>query len=346
MNLFPAILIAKVTLHLIKVILLAVSSVVFTERPHEDHRYQADQKDHHHERIKNGKPTKIGSDLQIYQGEGEYLSVKCYDGTVEGSSCLQHIPTLTENVKTYSVLMWGFSCLAQECAVEIQFTKDVIAVGKVVFFTKTTHDITEYVVFLEVDSQWVSLPPVPEGLSTVVSAEGTFVTGYFRPVVGSRFRIDIKNSDEKHQKPETFTVRVAPPCRGAAELTSVEVVGVGTTLAGIDTLPVDFISIGDSVTLYVGELVCVGPSGRSPVTVVVKEKEALDGTLAPQGEFIDAGWNGIFTLVGLRARTVYTIEISMGDTTSKPLEFRSGLPTNPSAPLNLRQPMESGGSTA
>lgn len=45
--------------HIIHFLLFAVSGVVFPQRPHQNHRHQAHQEDHHHEGVKYGEPVNL-----------------------------------------------------------------------------------------------------------------------------------------------------------------------------------------------------------------------------------------------------------------------------------------------
>jgi len=56
MDLFPTVFVAQISIHLLDVFLLGVTRVVFTQRPHENHRNEADEKDDHHERVEDGEP--------------------------------------------------------------------------------------------------------------------------------------------------------------------------------------------------------------------------------------------------------------------------------------------------
>ena len=58
-HLFPSVLIAEISLHVVDVVLLGVPGVVLPQRPHEDHRDQADQEDDHHEGVEDGEPVNL-----------------------------------------------------------------------------------------------------------------------------------------------------------------------------------------------------------------------------------------------------------------------------------------------
>lgn len=45
--------------HIIHFLLFAISGIVFPQCPHQDHRHQAHQEDHHHEGVKYGEPVNL-----------------------------------------------------------------------------------------------------------------------------------------------------------------------------------------------------------------------------------------------------------------------------------------------
>uniref|UniRef100_A0A2M4B0K2 Putative secreted protein n=1 Tax=Anopheles triannulatus TaxID=58253 RepID=A0A2M4B0K2_9DIPT len=57
MNLLPSVLIAQVTFHIVRFLVLAVARVVLTQSAHQDHRNKPDQEDHHHEAVENAEPV-------------------------------------------------------------------------------------------------------------------------------------------------------------------------------------------------------------------------------------------------------------------------------------------------
>lgn len=47
--------------HIIKIVIFAVSGVIFSERSHQDHRDEADKEDHHHETVEDTEPVNLKS---------------------------------------------------------------------------------------------------------------------------------------------------------------------------------------------------------------------------------------------------------------------------------------------
>ena len=58
-NLFPSVLVAKISLHIINVVLLGISCVIFPQGPHQDHGDKTHQEDDHHERVEDGEPVNL-----------------------------------------------------------------------------------------------------------------------------------------------------------------------------------------------------------------------------------------------------------------------------------------------
>lgn len=57
MDLFPAIFVSQVPLHIIHVVVFAISLIIFAQSPHENHGNETDQEDDHHERIEDREPV-------------------------------------------------------------------------------------------------------------------------------------------------------------------------------------------------------------------------------------------------------------------------------------------------
>lgn len=63
--------------HIIHFLLFAISGIVFPQCPHQDHRHQAHQEDHHHEGVKYGEPVNLSVEGKMNKFLEESLPSSC-----------------------------------------------------------------------------------------------------------------------------------------------------------------------------------------------------------------------------------------------------------------------------
>lgn len=80
-DLFPAVLVAQVSLQIVQVLVFRVAGVVFAQRPHQNHRDESDEEDHHHEAVEYAEPVdavleEVG--VQVLVESGIHTSRRIY----------------------------------------------------------------------------------------------------------------------------------------------------------------------------------------------------------------------------------------------------------------------------
>lgn len=58
-NLFPTVLIAQVSFHVVHFLIFAVPRIILPKGSHQDHRYKPHEENHHHKTVEDAEPVDL-----------------------------------------------------------------------------------------------------------------------------------------------------------------------------------------------------------------------------------------------------------------------------------------------